>query len=89
MDLMLEHRQQVLVGIRDELGPHGFDADITYRDWMMALQRIMSLSTVAEAECVWSAPLHPNDKYKTPADWKRLAAALEKARARLDETREG
>jgi hypothetical protein len=33
VDLMLENRQRVLDCIRDRLGPHGFDADTTYRDW--------------------------------------------------------
>src|SRR5882757_6754896 len=43
IDLMLEHRQQVLDGIRGRLGPHGFDADTTYRDWIITFQRIVSL----------------------------------------------
>jgi hypothetical protein len=84
VDLMLEHRQRVLDGIRDRLGPHGFDADITYRDWIMAFQRIGSLSGSAKGECVWSAPSHPKDL--KPADWQRIANALDRAKARFDET---
>jgi len=57
-DLMLEHRHRVLEGIRERLGPHGFDADTTYRDWITALQRIASLSASVTSDCVWSAPAH-------------------------------
>jgi hypothetical protein len=89
IDLMLEHRQKVLDGIRDRLVPHGFDADITYSDWILAFQRIVSLSASAEGECAWSAPSHPSDKYKTPADWQRLADALDREKTRLDETENG
>src|SRR5436190_5762621 len=80
-DLMLEQRQRVLDGIRDRLAPHGFDAESTYRDWMVALQRIAELSRVASGDCSWSAPSHPTDM--KPADFRRLAAALERARAKF------
>ena len=83
---MLEHRQQVLDGIRERLGPQGFDADMTFRDWIMAFQRIHDLSAGIEGDCVWSAPLHPNDM--KAADWQRLDAALERARKKLLETGE-
>jgi hypothetical protein len=85
-DLMLEQRQRVLDGIRDRLATHGFDSESTYRDWLLALQRIVELSTAASGDCFWSAPLHPNDKYKTAADAKRLMDALDRARADLHET---
>jgi hypothetical protein len=81
--LLLEHRQKVLEGIRDRLGPHGFDADVTYRDWIIAIQHIASLSANADAECVWSAPAHPKDM--TPADWQRLILALEREGVRPNE----
>ena|SRR5450756_882220 len=77
-DLMLEQRQQVLDGIRDRLTPHGFDAETTYRDWIVALQRIVELSAVTSGDCSWSAPLHPSDKFKTAADAERFIAALGK-----------
>ena len=80
-DLMLEHRQQVLDGIRERLGPHGFDADTTYRDWLTAFQHIASLSASTESDCVWSAPSHPVDM--KPADWQRLGDALDRERERL------
>jgi hypothetical protein len=80
-DLMLEQRQRVLDGIRDRLASHRFDADSTYRDWLLALQRIVELSLAASGDCFWSAPLHPRDKYKTAADAKRLLDALNRFRA--------
>jgi hypothetical protein len=61
-----------------------FDADTTFRDWVMAFQHIGSLSADAEGDCVWSAPSHPKDM--KPADWKRLDSALERARAKFLET---
>jgi hypothetical protein len=88
VDLMLEQRQRVLDGIRDRLGPHGFEPSETYRDWIMAFQRIVSLSAEAEGDCVWTAPRHPKDM--TAADWQRLSLALERERARLlDENKNG
>jgi hypothetical protein len=88
VDLMLEQRQRVLEGIRERLGPHGFDPDETYRDWITALQRIVCLSRDAADDCVWSAPRHPKDM--TKSDWQRLALALERERERLlNEKRNG
>jgi hypothetical protein len=84
VDLMLEHRQLVLDGIRERLGPHGFDADTTFRDWILAFQRIQSLSTGVEGNCVWSAPSHSKDM--KPADWKRLGSALDRAREQFLKT---
>jgi len=81
VDLMLEHRQQVLDGIRECLGPHGFEADRTFCDWITAFQRIQELSACSEGNCVWSAPSHPKDM--KAADWQRLDAALERARKNL------
>ena len=83
IDLMLEHRQKILDAIRERLGPHGFDADTTFRDWMEALQSIRALSAGIEGDCVWSSPSHPKDM--KPADWQRFASALDRARARLIE----
>jgi hypothetical protein len=84
VDLMLENRQQILNGIRERLGPHGFEADMTFRDWILAFQRIQSLSAGVEGDCVWSAPTHPGDM--KPADFKRLDAALERAREQFLKT---
>lgn len=86
VDLMLEHRQQVLDGIRERLGPHGFDVDTTFRDWIIAFQRIHDLSVDIEGDCVWSAPSHPKDM--KAADWQRVDAALERARKKLLRTGE-
>lgn len=80
IDLILEHRQRVLDGIRERLSPHGFDAETTYKDWIVSFQQIQDLSANAESECVWSAPSHPEDK---PADWQHLTIALERERERL------
>ncbi len=71
-DLILEQRQRVLDGIRERLAPHGFDPETTYRDWLVALQRIAELSAAAGGECVWSAPAHPRDPLKSEADVRRL-----------------
>lgn len=84
IDLMLENRQQVLDGIRDRLGPHGFDAETTFKDWVMAFQRIGTLSESVEGDCVWSAPSHPEDM--KAADWQRLMLALEREKKKLNET---
>jgi hypothetical protein len=85
-DLMLEHRAAVLAGITSNLGPHRFDADTTFRDWIAALQRISELAAAADGDCSWSAPLHPGDKYKTAADAERFLDALDRFRTDLDET---
>ena len=61
MNLMLEHRATVLAGIAERLVPHGFDPELTYREWIVSLQRIAELSAKAEDRCVWSAPRHPTD----------------------------
>ena len=82
-DLMLEQRHRVLDGIRDRLAPHGFDVDLTYRDWITALLRIVELSKASSGDCVWSAPSHSRDRFKTVADIQRLMDALERERARL------
>jgi hypothetical protein len=73
-DLMLEQRQQVLAGIRERLAPHGFDPESTYRDWIVALQRIVELSMAATGDCLWSAPMHPKDSIKTAAEVEKLKA---------------
>jgi hypothetical protein len=87
IDLMLEHRQHVLDGIRDCLGSHGFEPESTYRDWIAAFQRIIELSRASDGECVWSAPSHPNDTAKSLPE---ALAFLEKARAHFsDETQDG
>jgi len=77
-DLMLGHRQRVLDGIRDRLAEHGFDPEATYRDWLLALQRIAELSAAADEDCVWSAPLHPRDPLKSEADGQRFVDTLTK-----------
>lgn len=77
-DLMLEHRQQVLDGIRERLSEHGFDPEKTYRDWLLALQSIAELSAKADAECIWSAPSHPRDSLRSEADAQRLIDTLTK-----------
>jgi hypothetical protein len=86
-DLMLEHRQRVLDGIRDCLGSHGFDPQDTYSDWIAAFQRIVELSRASDGECVWSAPSHPRDTGRSQPE---ALAFLERARAHFsDETQDG
>jgi hypothetical protein len=68
VDMMLEQRQRVLDGIRDRLSPQGFDAETTYREWIVALQQIAELSEAASGECCWSAPSHPSDPLKSASE---------------------
>jgi len=77
-DLMLEHRNRVLEGIRERLGPYGFEAEATYRDWLLALQRIAELSAATEGECVWSAPSHPRDGLRSEAEVLQFLESLAK-----------
>jgi hypothetical protein len=79
IDLMLEHRQRILDGIRARCGPLGFDPEQTYCDWITSLHRIVELSRASGDECVWSAPSHPHDDPQSAA---KILAALELARAR-------
>ena len=74
--LLIEHRQQVLNGIRDRLAPHGFDAETTFRDWLLALQSIAELSAKSNGECVWFAPAHSRDKSKSAAEARRFIERL-------------
>jgi hypothetical protein len=76
-DLMLDCREQVLKGIRDRLAPQGFEPETTYRDWLMALQRIAELSASTEGECVWSAPSHARDTLKTEKPFGLPHSAVE------------
>ncbi len=85
IDLMLEQKQRVMDGIRARLTPYEFDAEGTYRDWIIALQQIVELSKATNGDCSWSAPTHPKDKYKTSADAKRFLDALDRYRSRLPE----
>ena len=75
---MLEQRQRVLDGIRERLTSHGFDPEITYSDWLLALQSIAELSKAAGDECSWSAPCHPRDTLKSAGDLDRLFDAIAK-----------
>jgi hypothetical protein len=77
-DLMLEHRQRVLDGIRERLASHGFEPAATFGDWLLALQRIAELSAATEGKCVWSAPSHPRDTLKSEADVRRSVDTVSK-----------
>lgn len=65
--LMLEHRQAVLDGITKRLGEHGFDAEITYRDWLTALSRIAELSAGRTGDCNISCINYAQDYIKAAA----------------------
>ena len=73
VDLLLEHHQAVLDYVRKNLVSYGFDPEETYRDWLLAFQKITELSSAAEGDCTWSAPFHPRDPDKTPAELARAA----------------
>lgn len=83
IDLMLEHRQRVLDDIRKCLVPHGFEVETTYRDWILALQRIVEISTATEGDCSWSAPLHKKDPIQNAQDAKNWSRNLERSRDKL------
>jgi hypothetical protein len=74
LNLMLEQRQRVLDGIRNCLASYGFEAEETYRDWIMAFQQIIKLSKATEGDCSWSAPAHPDDQ--SAADLERFMNLL-------------
>ena len=82
-DLMLEQRERVLQGIRDRLASHGFEAEMTYGDWITALQRIAELSAGSSGNCVWSAPSHSRDPYKNAEDVQRLMDALGACKSKI------
>jgi hypothetical protein len=75
-EMLLAKRQIVLDGIRHRLTSHGFDAERTYREWILALQRIAELSSAASGECCWSAPFHPRDRLKSEVEAKSMVEAL-------------
>ncbi len=83
IDLMLEHRQRVLDDIRDRLVPHGWEVEATYRDWILALQRIVELSNATDGDCFWSAPLHKSDPIQNAQNAKRFLRNLERSRDKL------
>ena len=82
VNLLLEQRQRVVDGIRERLVTHGFDPAATYRDWLLAFQRIAELSDATDEECVWSAPSHPRDRVKSANEAQQFLAGLEKWRAK-------
>jgi hypothetical protein len=55
MNHLLEHRQEVLAMITERLGPHGFDAELTYGEWMESLLKIHDIASRKEGDCVWIA----------------------------------
>jgi hypothetical protein len=84
-DLLLEQRQLVLKEIAERLGPHGFDAQTTFGEWVTAFQTIADISKKSSRMCQWSAPLHPDDRSKTREDAQRFLDALERNRPDLPE----
>jgi hypothetical protein len=83
IDLMLEHRKRVLDEIQARLVPLGCEVEATYRDWILALQRIVELSNATDGDCFWSAPLHKSDPIQNAQDAKRFLRNLERARDNL------
>jgi hypothetical protein len=75
--LMLEHRAEVVAGITRQLGPHGWDADATFRAWLAAMERIAELAAIAEGDCTWSAPGHASDPLGTPEKQAKFLRSLE------------
>lgn len=82
VELMLENRERVWEGIRARLVPEGFDVNGTFSDWIASLQRIAELSAASDGECVWSAPAHDKDSFRSAKDVHRLFDAIEREQAR-------
>ena len=78
---MLEQRPRVLEGIRERLSEHAFDPETTYRDWVLALRRIVELSKATVGECEWSAPGHDRDELQAEADFQRVIDGINGAGA--------
>jgi hypothetical protein len=76
MHRMTEHREAVLAGIEERLGPHGFDATTTFRDWMDALRRIAEIAGGSRSACEWSAPGYASDPLGTPEKRQRFLDSL-------------
>jgi hypothetical protein len=53
-DHLLDHRDEIITEIQERLGPHGFDAQATFEEWLMGLSRIRSLSS-KNGTCFWIA----------------------------------
>jgi hypothetical protein len=85
MNLMLEHRPQVLSGIAERLLRYGFDPELTYREWIWSLQRIAEFSAKAEGICMWSSPRHPTDA--TAAEAKRFLDYLDSLAEKAEQER--
>ena len=79
---LLTHREQVIEGIQDRLGSHGFEAGSAYDDWVTCFGRIADLSAKSKGECVWSAPTHPNDPFASEAGKKKQLDLMDRARER-------
>jgi hypothetical protein len=54
-DYFLDHKDEIVEEIRDRLGPHEFDGDATFNEWVTALDRIRILAESADSECHWIA----------------------------------
>ena len=61
MDHLLEHRQEILGMITERLVPHGFDAELTYAEWMDSLLKIRDIASRKEGDCVWIAEVPDHD----------------------------
>ena len=83
--LMLEHRQAVLDGITERLTPHGFDVEITYRDWLTALSRIAELFAGRGGDCDISCTNYSQDYFEQAA-WAECARRTLAKLAKIDES---
>lgn len=52
---LLKHKTKIITEIQERLSPHGFDADITFSEWITALSRIRQLAESSTGECSWIA----------------------------------
>lgn len=74
--LIVENEGCVKAGIRERLGPHGFDPEVTFSEWLASLELIRDNSRSLFGKCYWSAPLHKNDRYQTKEDVEKLVKNL-------------
>ena len=80
MDHLLEHRQVILAMINERLGPHGFDAELTYAEWMASLLKIRDIASGMDGDCMWTAE---DPGFDAEAAAKKMLRALDAYRDSL------
>jgi hypothetical protein len=55
LDYLTGNRVAVLAMIEERLGPHGFDSEATFAEWVSSLTRIQEIAVGMDADCHWFA----------------------------------